>query len=442
MMALEHFHSKPGLFRFEMPFDGIPRAFRVFVPAALPHNIRVPLVVTLHGGDHARSHERTSWHLLAQEKGFLVLYPEALRDGVMWNAWDNLGPSEGRQDDAAFLDSLLCRVVELLPVDPARIYLHGQSMGDMMGMHFAFLHPDRIAAAFLCSGPTKTKWWMTTDGTPRFAPHGPCPVMRLHGEEDCFRASGISPLEAKLYKQQCHVEPNAGYWIKANRCTALPYITTNEQYNVLFHAGESDCDFTSLFVKDGVHRPPAETERFAWETFFTGWRLEKGRHVRTEPERRMNADRCALAAAAGTAALLFDGEPVLTEGAKPAVSLEGMLYIDARAFNALSPQLGPVSMDDALHIQETDMVPFCRTLLRTGLCAAERFDAAYAAPHAMRLSFDLAYTIRSILGVQAPLSARDAYLLEDRIYRRQVLDAGFDAPRTREEEIWQWGHTV
>lgn len=446
MTAQEPSRLAPGLHQFCQSVGGFDRTYRVYIPqslSALGEGVRVPLLVTLHGGDYALAHERTSWHLLAEEKRFLVLYPEALRAGIMWNAWDNLSAADGRPDDVAYLDWLLDTVSAALPVDEARIYLHGQSMGDMMGMHYAFLRPNRIAAAFLCSGPTKTKWWMTPGGEPRFSPAGPCPVMRLHGEEDCFRATGFSPMEAKLYKQQCHVEPNARYWIDINGCEGLPRIATTNQYNALLYDGADGCDFVSLFIKDGVHRPPAEAERFAWETFLTAFRLENGRHVQSEPGRRIAPDARAIAAAAGTADLLVGNERVHAD-AQPALSLDGVLYADVAALSALSERLGlSLALSrESLRVGETDLLPFCRTMEENGYRAHGLFDAAYAAQQPMRLTFDLAYAIRSLLDVQQQLSSRDAFLLEDRIYRRQCRDAGFAAPTSREEEIWQWGHTV
>jgi len=426
-----------------MPFDGYERSFRAYVPESCERGKAAPLLITLHGGDYARAHERTNWHALAEEKRFLVLYPEALRPGVMWNAWSNFSSEHGRADDVRFLDGLLDHVLSDFPIDASRVYLHGQSMGDMMGTHYAFTHPERIAAALLCSGPTKTKWWMTPPGEPRFRPAGSCPVMRLHGENDCFQASGLSPTEAMLYKQQCHVEPNARCWIEANRCASDVQIETSEEYNLLRYGGADGADFWALSIKNGEHRPPAFVERFAWERFFSGYRLEAGAYVRVAAEREFEVDCGGAAVAAGTANVYVDNQPLRVE-AEPAISRDGVIWVDTRALCAIAEHIAPGSLDSVNRVAGgAHWVPFCHAMRDAfGYCAQEAFDAAYAAPHAMRLTFDLAYTLRVLLGAQRPLTSPEAYLLEDRIYRVQCADAGFAPPQSREQEVWQWGHTV
>ena len=70
------------------------------------------------------------------------------------------------------------------------------------------------------------------------------------------------------------------------------------------------------------------------------------------------------------------------------------------------------------------------------------FDVLYLTDHDLRLSFDLAYRLRVLLGAQIPLTSRAAWQLEDRIYQLQCAGLGFKAPKNRQEEIWQWSHTV
>ena len=430
-----------GLSLHTLSFDGYERSYRIYIPRSLSPQDSAAVVVTLHGGDFARAHERTHWHELAEEKGFIVLYPQSLRDGVMWNAWDNLGPEQGRPDDVAFLDHLITQLPLEYPMDPERIYLHGQSMGDMMGMHYAYLHSDHIAAAALCSGPTKTKWWMDS-GVPRFSPTGPCPILRLHGEEDCFRASGVSPIEAKLYKQQCHVEQNALPWLEKNGCISLPALISTPEYNAVWYQGKESCDFVSLFIKNGLHHPPQWTERWIWDTFFCAFRLDRGTHRRTVPFAPVPSDTQYLAAAAGASALLLHGQYIPSDF-KPAIERDQALYLDAALVPFLRDRLSlPPSPLETILIEESPFVSLSSLLQGSGYTLRTAFGAAYAVPHPMELTFDLAYLLRSLLGVQRALCAQDAFTLEDRIFLQQCLDAGFAPAATAEEKIWQWGHTV
>lgn len=429
-----------GLSLHTLTFNGHERSYRIYLPFTLPEGDLAPVVITLHGGDFARAHERTHWHELAEKKGFIVLYPQSLRDGVMWNAWNNLGPHEGGADDVAFLDHLITQLPLEYPMDSQRIYLHGQSMGDMMGMHYTYLHPNRIAAAALCSGPTKTKWWMD-DGLLRYSPTGACPILRLHGEEDCFQVSGISPIEAKLYKQQCHVEQNALPWLEKNSCGTPPTLISTPEYNVAWYTGANECDFVSLFIKNGLHRPPQWTEEWIWDTFLRRFYLDNGIHRRRENVTPLTPDTQNLAAAAGACELLLHGQRI-SSNFRPALERDQILYLDADLIPLLCDRLSlsPERPETIL----VDGHPFvCLPSLLQGSDYTLRtaFGAAYATPHPMELTFDLAYLLRSLLGVQRPLSCQDAFTLEDRIFRQQCLDAGFSPPSTPEERIWQWGHT-
>lgn len=435
-------HREAGLVQYRFDFDGFSRTFRLYTPEGLLDKTHLPMVISLHGGDFARSHERTTWHLLAEEKGFLVLYPESLRDSVTWNAWNLLDRSHDRPDDILYLDYLITLMPKAFGADVSRIYLHGQSCGDMIGMHYCYIHPNRVAAAFLCSGPTKTKWWMTPDGELRFVPSGPCPVMRLHGENDVFQASGISPMEARLYKQQCHVERNSMPWMGANDCADVPVIYSNEEFNGIHYHGKSGCDFVDLYTKEGVHRSPLKLEREAWELFFMGYRLEDGRHVRTVPERTVEPDSVSVAVAAGTATCLINGTLVLTD-AKPVHSLDGEMFLDVAMFMAICRQLDKEAADLSVYsMEERDYVSFSEAMLSLGYCVNTMFETAYATRAPSRLTFDLAYTIRRILGVQKTLTDKEAFLLEDRIYKIQCADKGFNPPVDRLEEVWQWSHTI
>ena len=424
-----------------MTIDGWERTFRVYVPDACKAGIdKAPLLITLHGGDYARAHLRTHWHELAEEKGFFVLYPETFQEGQIWNAWTPFAPADARPEDASYLHQVICYMVNHYPVDPGRIYLHGQAMGDMMGEYYAFLYPNDIAAAYLCSGPTKTKWWMTPDGCLRFRPRSPCPVIRLHGERDCFKAPGVSPFEAMLYKQQCHIDWNTRVWLEVNGCITPPEVYTGAEFSAVYYIGTSGCDFVDLFAKDGEHRPSPVTERLGWEYFLSGWQIQKGKHVQTAPEKTARPDFPSVAVAAGWNELLVRGERVHLEG-KPALSRDGELFGSRILAEQLAGLLGRRLCPCTPWLKEDEeLLPLGKALdVPEG---ATCFDVLYLTDHDLRLSFDLAYRLRVLLGAQIPLTSRAAWQLEDRIYQLQCAGLGFKAPKNCQEEIWQWSHTV
>ncbi len=422
---------QPGISRYSFACDGHERHYRLYIPAG--YQPGAAMLVSLHGGDYAMAYERTHWHELAEEKKFAVLYPESIAEGIAFNSWNLLDESHGRPDDVRYLAELIPAVTQQIEADPQRICLHGQSMGDMMGTHFLFEHPELVAAAYLTSGPTKTMWWMDENGVLLYHPKGPVPVMRLHGEKDIFQAEGYSEEERMLYKQQCHVVKNAECWLQVNGCDGQPRLWTENEKNMLMYSGKDHNDFWSLFIQDGVHRYPADTERLAWEYFLSGYRLIDGAHVYTGAEKELLGDTRNLAFALGSAEALVNGQKVPLPS--PLYRDGDRLYFDAPAARLLAGLLD-------LDLLITDRVSAAEIAEAAGLCHAYRYGAAYAADHAFAMSYDFAYMLRNILGVQANLSDAEAYRLEEKIFEQQRLDHGFDKAKTRLEQVWQWSHVV
>ncbi|MBR3127981.1 MAG: hypothetical protein IKF35_06980, partial [Solobacterium sp.] len=371
-----------GIQSFVFPYAGHERRYRLYLPQDFAAG--APLLISLHGGDYAMAYERTHWHELAEEKKFAVLYPESIAEGIAFNSWNLLDEADGRPDDSAFIAALIPHVLAETCCDRQRVYLHGQSMGDMMGTHFLFEHPGLIAAAYLTSGPTKTMWWMDPPGVRRQNPTGPVPVMRLHGEKDIFQAEGYSEEERMLYKQQCHVVKNAECWLAVNGCDGQPQIWTQNEKNMLMYAGKDHCDFWSLFIQDGVHRYPADTERLAWETFLSGYRLIDGHHVYTGAEKELVPDSVNLALALDSQEALVNGQKVPLPS--PMYMDNDKLYLDAPAARLLANLMNVNLLID-------ERVTAAELAEAAGLCHAYRYGAAYATDHAFAMSYDFAYML-------------------------------------------------
>ena len=123
-----------GLRGRTLEHDGLEREYLVYSPRrAATLEGRRPLVLVLHGGggNHRSMLRLTkrSFHQLADEHGFYVVYPNAI-DGL----WD-FGEgkiSEGlplRVDDLGFFERLLDELVTDYPIDEARIFATGISRG-------------------------------------------------------------------------------------------------------------------------------------------------------------------------------------------------------------------------------------------------------------------------------------------------------------------------
>lgn len=137
--------------------DGHDRTYHLYVPSGFEGDR--PLVLLLHGGgaviDNHIGVGRTDWpHQvwldLADRDGLLVVVPQGL--DRHWNDCRSDCAHCGEQDDVDFLLTLLDTVADAHPVDPARVYVTGESNGSMMTLRLAQEAPERFAAAGVVIG--------------------------------------------------------------------------------------------------------------------------------------------------------------------------------------------------------------------------------------------------------------------------------------------------
>jgi polyhydroxybutyrate depolymerase len=203
----------PGRHALTLEVDGTPRDVIVQVP---PSNagVRSPAVVAFHGYTaHATQLEATSGlSALADERGFIVAYPEALGEPTSWHV--AAIPGSGDRDIAlteAIVDALVSRAC----ADPSRVFLAGHSMGGAMASDAACRLADRIAGAVLVSA-----LWLE----PPCLPARPVPVLSMHALDDPVLPYGGGPLPgfSPQGPVQLPVETAVGTWAQHDGCGPEP----------------------------------------------------------------------------------------------------------------------------------------------------------------------------------------------------------------------------
>lgn len=137
------------------------RAYKLYVPAPATGSSKspaggLPLVVMLHGCTQSADDfaAGTQMNRLADEHGFLVVYPEqasGANASRCWN-WFRAEDQVRGAGEPALLAGLVQAVVAEHPVDPARVYVAGLSAGAAMALVLGETYPELFAAVGAHSG--------------------------------------------------------------------------------------------------------------------------------------------------------------------------------------------------------------------------------------------------------------------------------------------------
>jgi polyhydroxybutyrate depolymerase len=154
---------------------GRDRTFLVYRPSSLPASTPVPLVVMIHGGggSAAGAESKYGWDRLADQNKFVVAYPDGV--GRSWNGGGGCCGAAGRTavDDVGFLNAMITRIGQSIPIDPNRQFATGISDGGIMAYRLA------------CDSPA-----LAAIGPDAATQVGPCPkpaplsLIHVHGSDD------------------------------------------------------------------------------------------------------------------------------------------------------------------------------------------------------------------------------------------------------------------
>ncbi|MEO7338922.1 MAG: PHB depolymerase family esterase, partial [Caldimonas sp.] len=131
------------------------RSYKLFVPSGHAEG-PLPLVVMLHGctqspDDFATG---TGMNVVAQERGFLVLYPAQAPRSNSSKCWNWFTPADQRRGagEPDLLSGMTRHVMQTHAIDPARVYVAGLSAGGAMADILGREYPDLFAAVGVHSG--------------------------------------------------------------------------------------------------------------------------------------------------------------------------------------------------------------------------------------------------------------------------------------------------
>ncbi len=198
--------------------SGQTRRYLLYVPKTYDRSKATPLVISMHGGAlwPAAQMAISRWNELAEEHGFIVVYPAG--SGAFFGGFGPgpqiwpMGPrSLGR--DVRFISDLIDKLEAGYNIDPTRIYADGMSNGGGMAFALSCRLSDRIAAVGAVAA-AHTQSWDCGDSKP-------VPTVAFHGTSDKFAPyqGGSSPIAPRPF---ANIPDWTAHVARRNQCKGDP----------------------------------------------------------------------------------------------------------------------------------------------------------------------------------------------------------------------------
>jgi polyhydroxybutyrate depolymerase len=203
------------------------RQFTIYSSSKIKADEKVPLLLNFHGsGMTALEHMfYTNTNTLAEEKGFIVVYPQGLNND--WNIGFEQDYDQGTQD-VEFIETLIQKLQKHYPIDVDEIYATGLSRGGFFIQRLVAELPNTIKGFVSVGAP------MPNEVKIRMQSSEPVKAMYVHGTADeIVLAEGMD--DAYLSISTC-----IDYWKKRNN--AIQKVAISE-YDIV----EDD---TSIILED------------------------------------------------------------------------------------------------------------------------------------------------------------------------------------------------
>ncbi len=207
------------------PYAGQARTYTTYIPANYDPTEPAPVVIGLHGrfGTGAGHASLTDTNRLADEKGFIAVYPDGLsRDGsndTGWNYFKGAGffRDEG-VDDTAFITTLMDDLALDLNIDRERIYVNGLSNGGFMVHRLACEAPEVFAGYADIAGSGFQGLETVCD----YEQRKPVRMLIIHGTQDnnVLWDGRLENIRGQQFYSVLPIPQMLGFWAEYNQCAA------------------------------------------------------------------------------------------------------------------------------------------------------------------------------------------------------------------------------
>jgi poly(3-hydroxybutyrate) depolymerase len=289
--------------------DGKEDTWYEYVPDTYDPTKKTPLVFSMHGGIMTGWAQcvYTSWSLVADREGFIVVYPNAhLRrfwqiecerklfdllsepneEGIYMHDF----PEDTRENnDARMVLKLLEIMKEKYNIDEERIYMQGMSLGNSMTLLMARHFGNCFAGMAGSAGPSTIGLLFDEQDNPK-NDAGPLTTWQARMEFDQAPPGSKDSVEDVVAK-------NREYWLRINECNELPKIKLDGENNFAFYSGKK-ADYVFRDVKNRDHGQTFDEAELVWDYLFSGSkRKTDGTIEYLESNQRREGDKVSFAIA-------------------------------------------------------------------------------------------------------------------------------------------------
>ena len=157
----------------------VKRTYLLYVPENYDPAVPAPLVISIHGYAEWPAHQMklSHWNNLADQYGFIVVYPSGTQFPLRWRTRGAPGSDADPMLDVTFITDLIDKLSAEYNIDPARIYANGLSNGGGMSFVLSCKLSERIAAIGTVSGAYLLPWDECDSSRP-------VPAIVFHGTAD------------------------------------------------------------------------------------------------------------------------------------------------------------------------------------------------------------------------------------------------------------------
>lgn len=231
--------------------SGETRLYLLYVPESYDPGSPTPLVFNIHGYAQwpANQKDISNWNDLADEEGFIVVYPMGTGLPLHWATSAAVDQSPEAMKEVTFFSDLIDKLSTEYNIDPQRIYASGLSNGGGMSFMLSCTLADRIAAIGTVSGTYLYSWESCS-------PTRPVPLIAFHGVVD-----EIVPYYGGPSQMFDIPFPNIPDWMaeyaRRNGCTAENRLPAQGQVTGWHFTGcNQNADVIFYTIADGGHSWP------------------------------------------------------------------------------------------------------------------------------------------------------------------------------------------